>query len=234
MSSDISSFSMEEDNVENVDENQQEEQQPTTTQTNYLFYFNRLFYIRKVIKEDDINEILQKHFPTITISPLMRELNEMLQAYRMEIKRTINQENGDFVYALNTKDIDDINKIGCFFDQNDLKRVNDLFNLIIENNYHVNVDALDEDFSDVYLKLKELNYYIEKDGMITFGPMYLVNQEVDDLGLPRCEICNLYGSVGVFCSNSECNTFYHVTCLKRMGRDSHTCSRCRTHLNYDN
>ena len=127
-----------------------------------------------------------------------------------------------------------MNKIGCIFDQNDLKRQNDLFNLICENDFSLRVDSLDEDFIYVYQKMKELHYYVEKDGMITFGPLYLINQEVDEFNLPLCEICNLRGTVGVYCPKDDCHKFFHVTCLKRMGRDSHVCTACKTHLEYGN
>ena len=244
-SSEMSNYSMEEEeiDVDNQQTNQENSHQNQTEQTNqnnqtqpinYLQYFSRLFYIKKIVKEDDILELLRKHFPSVTIAPLIRELNGELQAYRMEIKRTINQSNGDFVYGLNTKDIDDINKIGCIFDQNDLKKTNDLFTLLCENDFTLRVDSLDEDFLDVYRRMKELHYYVEKDGIITFGPLYLINQEVDELHLPICEICNLNGSIGIYCPKDDCHKFYHVTCLKRMGRDSHTCTNCKTHLDYSN
>ena len=152
----------------------------------------------------------------------------------MEIKRTINQDNGDFVYALNTKDVDEISQVGCILNQEELKQQNEIFNMMIENNYQLQVNALTDEYLSLIQRLKELNYYIEKDGIITFGPMYLINQEIDDLNLPRCEICNLYGTIGIYCPKEDCYTFYHKTCLKRMGRDSHTCAKCKTHLNYSN
>ena len=226
MSLEISEYSMEEENQRN--ENQEEEIQ---IKGNHIKYFSRLFLIKKIIKEDEIIQILQTSFSGITTAPLIRELNETFQAYRMEIKRTINQSTGDYLYGLNTKDIDEINQMGCIFDQQDLKKQNDLFTLMIENNYRLSINSLDEDFFEVYNRMKQMGYYIEKDDIITFGPMYLINQEIDDLHLPRCEICNLYGTIGLLCPKDDCQTFYHETCLKRLGRDSHLCVKCRTHLN---
>ncbi|BFU24698.1 hypothetical protein EHI8A_216130 [Entamoeba histolytica HM-1:IMSS-B] len=225
--------SISENSIETQLTNKQTEAQQNTVITNYIQFFSRLFIIKRVVKEDDLTQLIQTHFTSLSISSIIRELNQSFQALHMEIRRSINQNTGDYVYVLITTNLDEINQVACIFDQNDLKKVNELIELLINNNYKIQRNSLDDEYDSVCNILIELNYLNEISGILTFGPCYLVSEEASELQLPHCEICNLPGTIGTFCPNSTCQTFYHLLCLKRLGRENHLCSRCKTHLDYN-
>lgn len=130
---------LEESQSRESQESSQEEAENVTKGDDFVLFFSRLFFVRKVIRETEIQDIISKYYNGMLIASILREVNQSLQSYRMEIRRSVNQHTNEFVYVLVLTKPDEITLSSCIFDQAEQKGANKLVCLWHHNTSHMPV-----------------------------------------------------------------------------------------------
>ncbi|ELP88933.1 hypothetical protein EIN_489820 [Entamoeba invadens IP1] len=165
-------------------------------------YLTRLFYIKRIVSEGDFRLIVTTKGDGTTPPPsVLRELNQSIQAYGLEVRRSINQDSGDIVLCLIGTLSDEITCSACIFDQAQQKLKTEIFDTIANNSFSLSVSAIDKELQPIFQRLVELGYLTVVGSQVTFGPLMLVS-ELNQYELPVCDMCSIPGSVVCFSSIS--------------------------------
>ncbi|KAL7716625.1 Non-structural maintenance of chromosomes element 1-like protein [Entamoeba marina] len=177
-------------------ENEENTNNGDSTETNEFQKFVRLFYIKKIISETELNEFIDASQSKPRINTLLRNLCVILEPYSISIKKSINQSDGKIYYCLVTLEIDDMNNCSCIFNQQQLDERKEIIELLKSNEWKLAKSEIQQStLFDTYSIMSSMGYFVECGNDVTLGPLALVSPEFGEDNFSECGMCKLKGTI---------------------------------------